>query len=256
VVFGLVVVLLAATAGGFAFLYFNQVGDIQALKVDMKNLKEEAPAANGLELASGGMSPDIARQTALATVRIDIQGTGFIAVGSGAIISDQGYILTNQHVVDNAISIQVSLVNGDSLAAQVVAADPQRDLALLKLVTDRRDFSDISLGEDAETLSGIEVMAVGYPLGLTLSGPPSFTAGIVSAVREVNGLTYIQTDAAINSGNSGGPLVNLRGQMLGVCTGAILDDELISPSMGLAVPVSEVRLFICDTGIKCAECHG
>jgi S1-C subfamily serine protease len=158
--------------------------------------------------------------------------------------------------VDNAISIQVSLVNGDSLAAQVVAADPQRDLALLKLVTDRRDFSDISLGEDAETLSGIEVMAVGYPLGLTLSGPPSFTAGIVSAVREVNGLTYIQTDAAINSGNSGGPLVNLRGQMLGVCTGAILDDELISPSMGLAVPVSEVRLFICDTGIKCAECHG
>jgi S1-C subfamily serine protease len=255
-IFGLVIALLAAFAGGFAFLYLNQARDVQALKTEMQNLQEERPATGTFEVTSGSMTPDIARTVALTTVRIDVTGNGFIAVGSGAIISNKGYIITNQHVIDGATEIEVSMADGEVLVAQIVNSNAERDLALLKLVTDRQDLPEMGFDTDTDTPASTEVMAVGYPLGLELSGPPSFTAGVISAQRQINGYDFIQTDAAINSGNSGGPLVNLRGQMVGICTGAIVDDKLTTHSMGLAIPVADCLKFILDSGVKCAECHG
>ncbi len=255
-IFGLIILFLTTAAGGFAFLYLNQAKDVKALKVEMQNLRETMPVTETFAVTSGSMPPDIARMVASATVRIDIKGDGFIAVGSGAIISNKGYVLTNQHVVDGATTITASLVNGDILTAQVINTDVTRDLALLKLVTDRQDLPELGFDTGNDNPAGTEVMAVGYPLGLELSGPPSFTAGIISALRDVNGQHYIQTDAAINSGNSGGPLVNMQGQVVGVCSGAILDDKLISPSIGLAIPVDDCLKFILDSGVTCAECHG
>jgi S1-C subfamily serine protease len=255
-IFGLIIALLAAFAGGFAFLYLNEARDVQALKTEMQNLRQEIPVTETFELSAGSMQSEVAQKVALSTVRIDIRGDGFVAVGSGAIISNEGYIITNQHVIEGATTIEVSLAGGDILTAQVVNSDEARDLALLKLITDRQDLPEMGFDTNIDIPPGTEVLAVGYPLGLELSGPPSFTAGVISAQRQLNGQNFIQTDAAINSGNSGGPLVNLRGQMVGICTGAIVDDKLTTHSMGLAIPVADCLKFILDSGVKCAACHG
>ena len=254
-IFTLTVVVLAGFAAGFGFLYFNQASDIEALKTDMQNMRQEERTLEALA-TPGSMLPEIARRVALATVRIDVSGNGFVGVGSGAIVSEHGYVITNQHVIDGATSIQVSQSNGEKFTAKVVNSNPDRDLALLELLTERVDLPKIGFETSSDISAGTQVMAVGYPLGLQLGGPASFTAGVVSATRQVNGQDYIQTDAALNSGNSGGPLVNYHGEMVGVCTGAVVDASSTSNSMGLAIPIADCLKFIVDSGIKCAECHG
>jgi len=139
------------------------------------------------------------------------------AHGSGFIISQEGHILTNNHVVADADKIVVELVDGRTLDAQVVGTDPESDVAVIRIPAD--GLTPVALG-NSETLEvGEWVLAVGNPLGLS----HSVTAGIVSAKgrRGFNVATYenfIQTDAAVNMGNSGGPLVNLSGEAVGMNT--------------------------------------
>ncbi len=141
--------------------------------------------------------------------------------GSGAIIDPQGYILTNNHVVEQAQALRVTLPDGRSFDAQLVGRDPATDLAVIKI--NGTNLPAIPLGDSSKVQVGDWVVAIGNALGL--EGGPTVTKGVVSAkdrtITEDNGaslVSLIQTDAAINPGNSGGPLVNLNGELIGINT--------------------------------------
>nr|WP_116132650.1 DegQ family serine endoprotease [Tropicimonas sp. IMCC34043] len=154
------------------------------------------------------------------------------ALGSGFVISEDGYIVTNNHVVEQADEISIEWKDGQTLDAKVVGTDPNTDLALLKVETDK-PLPFVSWGNSDEARVGDWVMAVGNPLGQGFS----VSAGIISARgRALSGSydDYIQTDAAINRGNSGGPLFNMDGEVIGVNT-AILSPNGGSIGIGFAM---------------------
>lgn len=163
----------------------------------------------------------------------------FTGFGSGFVI-EPGYIITNAHVVRNAVSVNVLYHDGSSEEAAVLAVDHQRDLALLRV---RRNVKPIELGDSDTVKVGELVLAVGSPLGLP---GPSVTLGVVSATgRTIVGEDIIledliQTDAAINPGNSGGPLINVEGQAIGVTTAIIP----YAQGIGFAIPINSVRRFL------------
>jgi S1-C subfamily serine protease len=180
-------------------------------------------------------------------VRIDVTGNNFLAVGSGFIVTADGYVLTNEHVIADSTALKVTLRDDTSYSASVVGSDPSKDLALIKLKSDRTDFPAADIGSADDIVVGIEVMAAGFPLGLEMSGPVSFTRGIVSAMRIVNSQTFIQTDVTLNSGNSGGPLVTLGGKVVGICTEVVTDSTKDVEGIGLALPIDEALPFMQKT---------
>jgi serine protease Do len=161
-------------------------------------------------------------------------------VGSGVIISKDGYILTNNHVVDGADEVQVGLSNGDTkeYTAKVVGKDPKSDIAVLKI--DAQDLPAITFGDSDQIEVGDLVLALGNPFGVG----QTVTMGMVSALGRANlGLDYedfIQTDAAINPGNSGGALVDAHGRLIGINT-AIISRSGGNQGIGFAVPVNLAR---------------
>jgi serine protease Do len=170
--------------------------------------------------------------------------------GSGVIISSDGYIATNNHVIDKATSIQVTLNDKRSYMARLIGTDPQTDLALLKI--DEEDLAFVPFGNSDEVKVGQWVLAVGNPFNLT----STVTAGIVSAKgRNINLLrtrdnlhaieNFIQTDAAVNPGNSGGALVNLNGRLIGINT-AIATQTGSFSGYSFAVPVNIVKKVMDD----------
>ena len=163
------------------------------------------------------------------------------AVGSGFILSADGYIVTNNHVVEDATGIQVKLADGRELAAKVVGRDPKTDLALLKV--EATGLPVVPVGDSNALQVGEPVMAIGNPFGLE----QTVTTGIVSATGRVIGSgpydNFIQTDASINPGNSGGPLINARGEVIGINT-AIFSQRGGSVGIGFAVPSSLAKSVI------------
>src|SRR5438876_1215791 len=163
------------------------------------------------------------------------------AVGSGFILSSDGYIVTNNHVVEDATGIQVKLADDRELAATVVGRDPKTDLALLKV--EATGLPVIPIGDSNALQVGEPVMAIGNPFGLE----QTVTTGIVSATGRVIGSgpydNFIQTDASINPGNSGGPLINARGEVIGINT-AIVSRGGGSVGIGFAVPSSLAKTVI------------
>jgi serine protease Do len=160
------------------------------------------------------------------------------SVGSGFIVHEAGYIVTNAHVVAQASDVQVTLANKETLAAEIVSVDPEHDLAVLR-VQPPSPLPHIRLGRSNDIMTGENVIAIGNPLGLG----HTVTSGIVSALdRELQfaqDVTYaglIQTDAPINPGNSGGPLLNVNGELIGVNT-AIRGD---AQNIGFAIPVDRI----------------
>jgi S1-C subfamily serine protease len=172
----------------------------------------------------GTLAPDwvrIARTLRPAVVHIgawevDAGKPIYLGLGSGLIINPDGYIVTNQHVIERAAELRVKLADGRELIATVVGQDHTMDLALLKI--EARDLPVIPLGDSSALQVGEPVMAIGSPFGFDQTA----TVGIVSALdREVElkpNDRFIQTDANINPGNSGGPLINRRGQAIGINT--------------------------------------
>ena len=165
-------------------------------------------------------------------------------LGSGFLISEAGQIVTNHHVVQGAQSVQVTLKDGRKFDADVIGSDPATDIALLSITSDVA-LPFVSFGTSGEMRVGDEVVAVGNPFGLS----STVTAGIISAKsRDINSGPYdefIQTDAAINRGNSGGPLFNNDGDVIGVNT-AILSPGGGSVGIGFAVPSDVVRDVVAD----------
>jgi len=174
------------------------------------------------------------------------QGT---ALGSGVIIDKRGYIVTNNHVINGARTIQVTLFNGANVTGQLAGADPTDDLAVVKFTPPSANITAATLGDSSKLQVGEDVLAIGNPLGIT----QTVTNGIVSALgRSVSegqgGATIpgaIQTDAPINPGNSGGALVDLQGNVIGIPTLTAIDPEFNAPAngVGFAIPSNRVRLI-------------
>jgi len=167
------------------------------------------------------------------------KGYAVTSLGSGVIVSPDGYLLTNNHVVERGARFRVGFLDGRELTAKVIGTDPSTDLAVLKLDTKER-VPFAPLGRSDDLMIGETVIAIGNPFGLS----HTVTTGVVSAVHrnfkagERTMFDFIQTDASINPGNSGGPLLDIDGRLIGINT-AILGDR--SAGIGFAIPIDRAR---------------
>jgi len=152
--------------------------------------------------------------------------------GSGFLITNDGYLLTNQHVVEKESVVKVKFEQGFTLDAQVIKTNPDFDLALLKVQA--TDLPALTIGNDAGLMLGEEIFAIGTPMETSLG--QSVARGILSGRRELEGRNYLQTDVSINPGNSGGPLIDETGQVIGVATMKISGKGL--EGLGFGVPIS------------------
>jgi Do/DeqQ family serine protease len=167
------------------------------------------------------------------------RGYAVTSLGSGVVVSPEGYVLTNNHVVERGVRFRVQLVDGRELGAKVVGTDPSSDLAVLKLEAQER-MPFVPPGRSDDLMIGETVIAIGNPFGLA----NTVTTGVVSAVHrnfksgDRTLFDFIQTDASINPGNSGGPLLNIEGQLVGVNT-AILGER--NAGIGFAIPIDRAK---------------
>ncbi|MEM2928107.1 MAG: trypsin-like peptidase domain-containing protein [Nitrososphaerota archaeon] len=160
-------------------------------------------------------------------------------VGSGVIIDSDGYIVTNNHVVEGAEAVEVSLNDGRVFKGRIIGRDPGSDLAIIKI--DAKNLKAAELGDSSNLKAGQFIIAIGNPFGLR--GGPTVTIGVISAInRSINtekGIMedLIQTDAAINPGNSGGPLIDLNGKVIALATAIIP----FAQGIGFAIPINKVK---------------
>ncbi|TMM51289.1 Do family serine endopeptidase [Sulfitobacter sabulilitoris] len=231
---------LAVPAGGYADLVEQVSPSVVFIEVTAK----ASPADFERRLPKG--MPDALKRQFRDMMPDGQQGAPRQGLGSGFIVSPDGRIVTNSHVVDGAQTVTVKLADGRSFDASVVGSDPMTDIALLKIDADV-DLPAVRFGSSAGLRVGDEVVAVGNPFGLG----GTVTSGIVSAMsRNINAGPYddfIQTDAAINRGNSGGPLFNNAGEVIGVNT-AIISPGGGSVGIGFAVPSDLVQTIVADLG--------
>ncbi|MEG1426642.1 MAG: trypsin-like peptidase domain-containing protein [Oscillospiraceae bacterium] len=201
----------------------------------------------GEELAPQEVYQKTLQSTVTITASVALEdGTNKTGVGSGIIITEDGFVLTNSHVVGNTKSSGITVITSDGTEypAVVVGFDKATDLAVLK--TDGKNLIPAEVGNSDELGIGEWVMAIGNPGGSSFSG--SITRGVVSGLNRTvgfegeNSMKYIQTDAAINPGNSGGPLVNMYGQVVGINTSKIVADYY--EGMGFAIPVTKAKTII------------
>lgn len=273
-----VVCLLGGVAAG-TFLVAPGIGNIQntlpggVAMLPQDNAKETKPALSSDTPEIGGAAPEIdattspivqiAKEVGPSVVGVAVsvnkpilgqqgpteQQSGY---GTGIIITQDGYIVTNNHVVNGSDSVKITLFDGAEYAAKVVGTDATTDLAVLKI--DATGLTPAALGDSAAMEVGENVIAIGNPLGASLAG--SVTSGIVSALNRnisTNGFSqeYIQTDAAINPGNSGGALVNMKGQVIGINTLktylAGYDDYGVpigTEGIGFAIPINSAKPIV------------
>ncbi len=182
---------------------------------------------------------DVAQLVIPSTVAVEVSSFLAAGSGSGVVYGSNGYIITNNHVIEGASEISVIFADGARFPATLIGADPETDLAVL--LVDRPDLTPITLGASDGLLIGEPAIAVGNPLGL--EGGPTVTSGIVSALNRTLSVDagsplygLVQTDAPIAPGSSGGALVNARGHLIGITT-AIAVSDVGAEGLGFAVPV-------------------
>ncbi|MBQ1252101.1 MAG: trypsin-like peptidase domain-containing protein [Firmicutes bacterium] len=242
--------LLLFNTGTSVFLLSQHFSEEQAVAqndtaAEMIPSDNITPATNdGTELSVAEVNQKVSPAVVLITARGMVGG----GQGTGFIISDDGYIVTNAHVVADFNEITVTL-NDEAKTeypATVVGADATTDIAVLQIRA--KDLPTAEIGTSADLQVGQDVVVIGNPLGEEFSG--SVTTGIISALdRQVefddgSVYDYIQTDAAINSGNSGGPLMNMQGQVIGVNAAKI--DSSVAEGMGFAIPIDDVVPVVND----------
>jgi serine protease Do len=197
--------------------------------VHVKNTSVSKQPTNMMDLFFGGGSP-----------------RAMVGTGSGVIISPDGYIITNNHVIENASQLEVTLNNNKTYEAQLIGTDPKTDIALVKIEADE-ELPFVPFADSNNVKIGEWVLAVGNPFNLT----STVTAGIVSAkARDLNEFdsnpqSFIQTDAAVNRGNSGGALVNINGELIGINT-AITSETGSYVGYSFAVPSNTARKVVED----------
>lgn len=188
---------------------------------------------------------DIYQKVEPSVVGVLCEGYSYSGTGTGIIMSEDGYIITNCHVIDGAQKITVEFSSGETLAAMIVGSDELSDLAVIKV--DANSLPAAEFGDSDLLRVGDEVAAIGNPLGLELKG--TLTNGIISAINrdiEADGrtLTLLQTNAALNNGNSGGPLINDSGQVIGVNTMKMYSSFASVEGLGFAIPISLAKPII------------
>lgn len=217
------------------------------------NNRTNIPTLTQLSTPDDALSiPEIVQKVSPSVVGISCtttyQGQTGTVTGTGFIISEDGYIITNAHVVEDGTDVQVLLskdLNSEQFDAEVVGIDTQTDIAVLKI--EKTGLPAVELGTSSELLVGECAVVIGNPLGFELSG--SVTAGIISALdRELTiedrDMTLIQTDASINSGNSGGPLINAYGQVVGITSAKI--NTTYGEGLGFAIPIDGAMPIVED----------
>lgn len=173
-------------------------------------------------------------------------------LGSGYIISPDGYILTNDHVAGNASEVTITMTDGNHFNAKIIGTDPVSDICLLKIDVDNLPY--VQLGNSDDIMIGEWVIALGNPFGLfELNDKPTVTVGVVSAtgmnLEPINNRYYLnmlQTDASINGGNSGGPLVNSIGEVIGMNTLIYTAGSQGSIGLGFAIPINKVKRIVTE----------
>lgn len=233
--------------GGYADLVARVAPAVVRVEVTKK---AEVAGMNPADMPPGFPFEEFSRRFGIPFPMMPVVPQGEAPVqeglGTGFIISAAGDIVTNNHVVEGADSVTVTLSDGTSLKAEVVGTDAATDLALIRVKADH-DLPVVSFGDSTALRVGQDVIAIGNPFGLG----STVTAGIVSALgRDINAGpfdNYIQTDAAINRGNSGGPLFNSAGEVVGINT-AIFSPSGGSVGIGFAVPSEIAQSVIADLG--------
>ncbi len=272
------VLLLSGGVAGFAVAHASQGGITTHVQASLKIANpNEGPSRTGFAPIVKEVLPDVVNISSSKVVRTPNQITEGMpmdpffqqffghdfgnvpaiprerreqSLGSGVIVSPEGYVLTNNHVVDGATDIKVTLSDKRELKAKIVGTDPKTDIAVLKL--DGSGFPTITLGDSSKVQVGDYALAIGDPFGVG----QTVTMGIVSAKGRGNlGIEdyedFIQTDAPINPGNSGGALVNDRGELIGINTAILSGGSGGNQGIGFAVPVNlarEVMTEILDYG--------
>ena len=249
------IVILIAQIGFFSYamLDFQQTlselqTDQDSLHSDLASLKSQLghlQTTTGISQPSSGLNPvQIYELSAESVVMVTVKWQTFyglepVSSGSGFIYDRAGHIITNHHVVEDADALEVTFSDGTIVPAELVGVDPYSDLAVVRVDGPAELFHPLPLGRSSELLVGESVMAIGNPFGLS----NSMSLGIVSQVgRELDAprgykiVDVIQVDAAVNPGNSGGPLMNMRGEVVGVNTAIIVG----SVGVGFAIPSDTV----------------
>jgi S1-C subfamily serine protease len=250
----LVAALVAAVVGGAVGAAVAEglgPGSSQSSEIKVGN------ANPGPALAGGASIPTIVAAVVPDVVSIDAKGPSGEDQGTGMVVSSSGEVVTNNHVISGATSIDVTLYNQTTpLVTTLIGADSSNDLALLKISSPPSNLRTVVFGDSTKLKVGDAVIAIGNALGLS-AGTPTVTSGIVSALGRTvqagdatgstEGLTnLIQTDAAINSGNSGGPLVDSAGQVIGMNTAVASSSNGNAPAqnIGFAIPSLTIQKLI------------
>jgi len=241
------IVIVASIAIAIIGIYYLIQSDIQEKRDTINQLPLSNNNASG-ELLEPLTLPELFDHVKNSVVKISINTNMGEGVGSGFVYSEQGYIITNNHVVDNAKMITVTFSDGMSYEADLIGRDPFTDLAVIKINADLSNIKPLRLGNSSSLRVGEQVAAIGNPFGLS----SSMTSGIISQLGRLldvpNGGGFvipdvIQTDAAINPGNSGGPLLNMRGEVIGVNT-AIISRTGEFAGIGFAIPSNTVKKVV------------
>ena len=183
-------------------------------------------------LASGGSLPDIVEAALSSVVEIQtVTGTG-----TGFVVSDDGLVITNRHVVGGASHVNLRLPSGHRYSARLLDVHESLDVAYLKITADAGQFIPMSLGDSASVRVGEGVIIIGFPLGSELGQEATVSQGIVSSIRS----DMLQTDAPVNPGNSGGPMLNESGQAIGVVFSRVEESQGRQVSgIGFAIPINQ-----------------
>ena len=216
------------------------------LQINSKPTSDSSNSSDNYDTADGMAGEDIYKKvnpSVVSVISTTAEGTGS---GSGVIMSKDGYIITNNHVVDGAQSVSVQLSDGTSLDAEIIGTDEQTDLAVIK-VTPTSDLTAAEFGDSDELEPGEYAYAIGSPGGVQFAN--TITGGRISAINRdltVNDrvMTLIQTDASINNGNSGGALINKYGQVVGITSAKLSGNAFGSATvegMGFAIPINTAK---------------
>jgi len=203
---------------------------------------------------SGLLTPqEVADRIRKSTVTVSVKTTGTPGIGSGFVYDANGHICTNYHVIEGALSVQVTLPDGNTVDAEVVGYDIPADLAVLRVQAS--GLLPVTLGSSSSLLVGDEVVAVGTPASMTLSGTATFgkvsyTNRLLPVDDNLDGifekkLHVIQTDTSVNFGNSGGPMADMYGRVIGVVVRKIAgDNEKAYEGLGFAIPIDGARIIL------------
>tara|TARA_Y100001954_G_scaffold222871_1_gene260586 strand:+ start:382 stop:1512 length:1131 start_codon:yes stop_codon:yes gene_type:complete len=242
--------VIATAAIIFAvFVSFNSItnNDSNELIVTNGNYGETVGEVTGVERSYEYSLIDIFEKSEESIVQVSVlRGESDGGMGSGFVYSDEGYVITNQHVVQDAEKVMITFLDGESYIGNVVGSDRDLDIAVVKVQPTNTYLQPIKIGDSSELKVGEKIAAIGNPFGL--SG--SMTSGIVSQMGRLlpqeTGYSIpdvIQTDAAINPGNSGGPLINMKGEVVGINT-AIQSATGEFSGIGFAVPSNTVKKVV------------